>query len=164
MHYDEHVLEAGAEPIALGLVPWLNPQTGAPHPSPPNITEFVLFGDSYSAADRTSIRARLTIDLGKLDEKWTKRMNRSRCECGTGLIKAPDKDALYKWPTCSVQSRIAPGISSLSYLPRSTIQYRYESAMAVKICFLLPENIRECPEGTAQITGPLAVEVEPSGM
>jgi DNA N-6-adenine-methyltransferase (Dam) len=70
MNYVNMLLEAGAEPIALGHVPWLNAQTGEPHPSPPSITGFALWGDRYSAADRAAIMRELKIELAKLNEQW----------------------------------------------------------------------------------------------
>jgi hypothetical protein len=69
MNYVNMLLEAGAEPIALGPVPWLDAETGEPHRSPPNITGFILWGDSYSAADRAATMCELKIGLAKLKEQ-----------------------------------------------------------------------------------------------
>ena len=70
MNYVNMLLEAGAEPIALGHVPWLDAETGEPHPSPPNITGFVLWGDCYSVADRAAIIRELKIEVAILNEQW----------------------------------------------------------------------------------------------
>jgi hypothetical protein len=67
MNYVNMLLQAGAEPIALGRVPWQDAQIGETHPSPPNITGFALWGDQYTAADRVAIMRRLKVEIAKLN-------------------------------------------------------------------------------------------------
>jgi hypothetical protein len=67
MNYVNMLLKAGAEPIALGRVPWQDAQTGETHPSRPNITGFVLWGDQYTAVDRVVIMGQLKAEIAKLN-------------------------------------------------------------------------------------------------
>jgi hypothetical protein len=60
------LLEAGAEPFAIGRVPWLEAETREPQATPPNITGFVLWGSQFTEAEKAMIMARLKIEIPKL--------------------------------------------------------------------------------------------------
>jgi hypothetical protein len=66
MNYVNMLLEAGAEPFAIGRVPWLDAETGKPQPTPPNITGFVLWGSQFTEAEKAMIMARLKTEIAKL--------------------------------------------------------------------------------------------------
>ena len=67
MNYINMLLEAGAEPFAIGRVPWEDAETSEPRPSPPYITGFVLWGRQYTAPDRVAIMAQLKREIAKLN-------------------------------------------------------------------------------------------------
>jgi hypothetical protein len=66
MNYVNMLLGAGAEPFAIGRVPWLDAETEEPQPTPPNITGFILWGSQFSEAEKARIRTRLKTDIPKL--------------------------------------------------------------------------------------------------
>lgn len=66
MNYVNMLLGTGAEPFAIGRVPWLDAETGEPQPTPPNITGFVLWGSQFTEAEKAIIMARLKTEIPKL--------------------------------------------------------------------------------------------------
>lgn len=66
MNYVNMLLEAGAEPFAVGRVPWLDAETGEPHRSRPNITGFVLWGSQFTLGEQAVIMARLKTEIARL--------------------------------------------------------------------------------------------------
>jgi hypothetical protein len=66
MNYVNMLLGTGAEPFAIGRVPWLEAETGEPQPTPPNITGVVLWGCQFTEAEKAIIMARLKTEIPKL--------------------------------------------------------------------------------------------------
>jgi hypothetical protein len=70
-NYVNMLLGAGAEPFAIGPVPWIEADTGEPIANRPNITGFVLWGSQFTEAEKAIIMARLKTEIPKLGYRTT---------------------------------------------------------------------------------------------